>query len=135
VLDPEGFPFRPGFNLPPYNLGTYDTIASYKGGRFGRAPHFSLGYKYDLIKPRTPHTVNAKYVQRDGQAEVSALTVEGKKVKIEIHIAKQKSEIIVTEVDTGKKYSESISEEFIAGRASIINLSGFYGFCIIEKAK
>ena len=45
VNDPFGFPFRPRFNEPPYSMGNYDTIATYKGGRYGRATSFSLGYK------------------------------------------------------------------------------------------
>ncbi len=32
-----GYPLEPVFNAPPYNLGSYDTIATYKGGKFGRA--------------------------------------------------------------------------------------------------
>lgn len=35
------FPLEPGFNTPPYSLGTYDTIAS----RFGKAEYFSLGWR------------------------------------------------------------------------------------------
>lgn len=38
------FPYRPPFNKLPYNLGTYNTIATYKGGKYGRAKSFSLGF-------------------------------------------------------------------------------------------
>ena len=34
---------RPSFNEGPFELGTYDSIATYKGGRFGRAHSFSVG--------------------------------------------------------------------------------------------
>lgn len=39
-----GYPVEPLFNAPPYNLGSFDTIATYKGGKFGRAKSFSLGW-------------------------------------------------------------------------------------------
>lgn len=39
-----GYPIEPLFNAPPYNLGSYDTIATNKGGRFGHAKSFSLGW-------------------------------------------------------------------------------------------
>jgi energy-coupling factor transporter ATP-binding protein EcfA2 len=39
------FPLNPEFNQPPYSLGNFQTIATYKGGKNGRAPIFSLGFK------------------------------------------------------------------------------------------
>ena len=39
-----GFPLNPGFNVPPYSLGTFDTIATYKAGRYGRDDSFSIGF-------------------------------------------------------------------------------------------
>lgn len=46
ILDPVRFPTRPAFNEPPYSLGTFDTIATYKGGRYGRATQFCIGFTY-----------------------------------------------------------------------------------------
>jgi len=44
VLDGSRFPFNLGFNDPPYNLGTFDTIATYRGGKYGRDDLFSIGF-------------------------------------------------------------------------------------------
>jgi hypothetical protein len=44
VSDPIGFPLNPEFNVPPYNLGSYDTIATYRGRNEGRSKSFSLGW-------------------------------------------------------------------------------------------
>jgi energy-coupling factor transporter ATP-binding protein EcfA2 len=44
VFDAIRFPGNPGFNEPPYNLGTFDTIATHKGGRYGRDDYFCLGF-------------------------------------------------------------------------------------------
>ena len=43
----RGFPNKPGFNEPPYSLGNFDSIATYKGGRHGRADCFSIGVSSD----------------------------------------------------------------------------------------
>src|SRR5215467_4481551 len=40
--DAAYFPFRPRFNEPPYGLGSFDTIASFKGT--ASAPFFSIGF-------------------------------------------------------------------------------------------
>lgn len=43
ALHPE-FPFGDNlFNRPPFELGSFDTIATYKGGKYGRADHFTIG--------------------------------------------------------------------------------------------
>ena len=36
----------PDFNEPPFNLGSYDEIANYRGGRAGRAKSFAVGQKF-----------------------------------------------------------------------------------------
>lgn len=46
VTSRSTFPLEPGFNAPPYSLGTYDTIAS----RFGKAEFFSLGWEETATK-------------------------------------------------------------------------------------
>ena len=45
VSDSVSFPSVASFNKAPYDLGTFDTIATYKGGRGGRAKEFSVGYE------------------------------------------------------------------------------------------
>jgi len=47
VFDGGQFPGNPPFNVPPYNLGTFDTIATYKGGKYGRDDAFTIGFSQD----------------------------------------------------------------------------------------
>ena len=47
VFNSQRFPGNPGFNEPPYNLGTFDTIATFKAGKYGRANNFSMGFRTD----------------------------------------------------------------------------------------
>jgi len=76
-ISSPSFPsLRPDFNTPPYDLGTYDSIATYKGGRYGRADHFVVGFKADEGSSRSATYVNAKgqpqlqsYMQKDKDEE------------------------------------------------------------------
>jgi hypothetical protein len=47
LSQPEFVSIRPSFNIPPFDLGTYDSIATFKGGRYGRADSFSVGFTED----------------------------------------------------------------------------------------
>lgn len=76
ILDPLGFPFAPGFNRPPYSLGNYDTIATYKGGKYGRAKTFSLGFAEEDGEGRS--SVQATFGSRHGRPEVRRLAVTSK---------------------------------------------------------
>lgn len=49
------------FDEPPFRMGAYEQIASYRGGRAGRAKSFSVGVKVG------GHSVSATYVPRNGQ--------------------------------------------------------------------
>lgn len=53
------------FNEPPFLLGAYDQIASYRGGRAGRAKSFSIAVTVD----DDPHTgsIRAEFLPRAGQ--------------------------------------------------------------------
>ena len=61
VFNMARFPSNPGFNEPPYNLGTFDTIATFKGGKYGRAPEFSMGFETDESEEEGAWNVVASY--------------------------------------------------------------------------
>jgi energy-coupling factor transporter ATP-binding protein EcfA2 len=58
---------RPTFNVPPYDLGSFDDIASFLGGRGGRAPTFSIGLKRATDDARVIST----FVGEQGQPTLS----------------------------------------------------------------
>jgi energy-coupling factor transporter ATP-binding protein EcfA2 len=78
ICDPEAYPFRPGFNVPPYNLGNYETIATYRGGRAGRAKSFTLGYSLPQKSSRREMAthVEATYKSSEGEPVLSQLLAE-----------------------------------------------------------
>jgi energy-coupling factor transporter ATP-binding protein EcfA2 len=75
VCDPVGFPMQPSFNEPPYSLGGFDTIATYKGGRAGRRPFFSLGYTENPDDENNASTVLANYWGFEGRVVLWSLKI------------------------------------------------------------
>jgi hypothetical protein len=61
ILDALRFPGNPGFNQAPYNLGTFDTIATHKGGRYGRDDTFTIGFSDDRPQRQVLATYRSDY--------------------------------------------------------------------------
>lgn len=76
LCDAESYPLQPNFNKPPYNFGNYATIATYKGGRFGRAKDFTLGYRRAEPSKKALTSVEATYRSYRGQVQLHILTAE-----------------------------------------------------------
>lgn len=75
VCDPVGFPMQLSFNEPPYSLGGFDTIATYKGGRAGRRALFAVGYRQEFNNENTAVTVLADYWGFQGRVELWGLKI------------------------------------------------------------
>lgn len=92
-----GFPLRPRFNEPPYNLGNYDTIATYKGGRYGRATQFSLGYRggAEPTMPQSATEIVATYKDKQGAVEISSVTARNGFLSATLTFATKGAKILV----------------------------------------
>lgn len=74
ILDPVRFPLSPGFNESPYNLGTFDTIATFKGGRYGRAREFSIGFDWGNGSRPQPRKVEATFRSDVGNVVLAGIS-------------------------------------------------------------
>jgi AAA ATPase-like protein/uncharacterized protein DUF3696 len=82
----RSFPaFRPVFNNPPFDLGSYDSIATFKGGKFGRAQTFSIGFETESEKPDVH--VRAIYSSHLGQPQLSTLQVQSKRTSLLLEVS------------------------------------------------
>lgn len=108
LFDPEGFPFQPAFNRPPYSLGSYDTIACYKGGKYGRAKHFSLGYKSDDRGGLAPATVEATYTYQEGHPGISRVLIVRGTQQVEFNLRKDENDVWRGQVRYQKGKKESV---------------------------
>lgn len=90
VLDQVNFPVAPGFNDPPYSLGTYETIATITPGKRKSASTFSIGFRHeqheDGIKSDLREAL-ATYESRRGAPALQRLIVETLKGKLEIDLS------------------------------------------------
>jgi AAA ATPase domain len=92
VQGPEFPSTRPTFNDPPFDLGTFDSIATYKGGRYGRADYFSVGFEEQGAS--NGRKLVATYGSYRGQPQLTKLSASGAagqiliSVDLETHAAK-----------------------------------------------
>jgi energy-coupling factor transporter ATP-binding protein EcfA2 len=77
IFGPAGFPMRPRFNEPPYNLGGFETIVSQKRRGNGRGGHFSIGFAQSLWRGQDVTHVLASYKRANGRTELSEFSLKG----------------------------------------------------------
>jgi len=128
-----GFPsFKPSFNVPPFDLGTYDSIATYKGGRYGRADSFSLGYE-DAEKKRIKRMV-ATYISSMGQPQLSTVEIRwaGTRLFLEMESESMKGKVTI-------KGPEGVAEEHtipfrpLTGRPESVPFSYFVQYLLFQS--
>src|SRR6266704_2552184 len=80
-----GFPStRPAFNIPPFDLGTFDSIATYKRGKYGRADSFSVGF--DEKHGSNGRKLIATYGSYRGQPQLVRVSATGAGGEVAISI-------------------------------------------------
>lgn len=98
VNDPVGFPLYPGFNEAPYNLGGYDTIATFKGGAYGRAKHFRLGA--EIGKNTSAHVKYlATYKNLDGRPDLNQFLLQRGEASLDVAFEKQPNSKIIAKLE------------------------------------
>lgn len=75
VQDPAFPSTRPAFNIPPFDLGTFDSIATYKRGKYGRADSFSVGV--DEKQGSNGRKLIATYGSYRGQPQLVRVSATG----------------------------------------------------------
>lgn len=77
------FPGNPSlFNSPPFDLGSYDTIASYRGGKAGRAESFEI--QIDNSTSKTKSKISASFGEYLGGIRPVKVVIEEGDVQVEI---------------------------------------------------
>jgi hypothetical protein len=89
ALHDELFPIDPAFDAAPYALGSYDTIATYKGGRYGRAKTFGIGYETSSEEDGPARRVHATYESDNGRVALANLSIRTEERSLELDIARR----------------------------------------------
>lgn len=98
-------------NVPPYDFGSYDTIASNRGGRYGRSKSFSLGYSTGKPGEATFKYLKATYAEHHGQPKLRGL--EGKTSSIRASFDIETNQVTV-KLEFVKKDQEPLTYSFSA---------------------
>ncbi|MEZ5414867.1 MAG: AAA family ATPase [Opitutaceae bacterium] len=77
------FPISPTFNEAPFLLGNYENIATYKGGKYGRANSFKIGY-VDQTRRSGEMELVGSYVNDRGTPILKSISVKTKKAEFEV---------------------------------------------------
>jgi len=90
LSQPEFPSVRPTFNVPPFDLGTFDSIATFKGGRYGRADSFAVGFETEKRQ------ITATYISYKGQPQLSSYLAKGRLGEVSLDVANEPSSVRVT---------------------------------------
>jgi len=83
LSDTTSFPGKLAVNKEPHDLGTYRTIATFKGGKFGRAKTFSIGFCNNPdIGESDLREVLATYKEDRGNSALAEFQIETEYAKL-----------------------------------------------------
>jgi len=100
-----GFPStRPTFNIPPFDLGTFDSIATYKRGKYGRADSFSVGF--DEKNGSRSRKLIASYGNYRGQPQLIRLSASGAAGELVISVDPESHSAKLSVSSTGSETRE-----------------------------
>lgn len=103
------FPIDPPFDAAPYSLGSYDTIATYKGGRYGRAKTFGVGYQTSTPGDGPKRRVYATFESVNGRVSLASAEIrddDDRSLRISIVAHTTRGEQAVIAVSNGAKVTE-----------------------------
>jgi energy-coupling factor transporter ATP-binding protein EcfA2 len=115
---------RSSFSEPPYDLGSFDSIATYKGGRFGRAENFAVGYSYTRKKSETIRKVLATFKENHGQPSLCHVQIQNGKSQLNIKF-EEKRAIVDVILHTKKGELQKTFEGEIGFALENLNISLF----------
>ncbi|MBF0527060.1 MAG: DUF3696 domain-containing protein [Deltaproteobacteria bacterium] len=98
IKHPRFLTTRPPFNLPPFDWGGYESIASYRGGKYGRAKSFSVGYTH-LTSNRNEKVV-ATFFGENGQARLSEVMFESVNGAVKVETTDEQHGVRVTALNS-----------------------------------
>jgi predicted ATPase len=134
------FPFGLDFNKDPFMLGAYEQIASFAGGRRGRAKYFRIGFeKHHVFKTsRVNIRIMANFVPKRGLPSIEEFIVSDRLHKIETKrtqdAEKGKMQVITTSNGIIVNQTELDAANFIWPIAVLNNFSKYLSEKIDEES-
>lgn len=85
------------FNQAPFEMGGFDTIATYKGGKYGRAETFSIGLEWNRRNSSSSHSMFVTFESNRGMPTVRELEVSMDDVSVKVTSADNKVQLHITQ--------------------------------------
>jgi predicted ATPase len=90
---------RIDFNEDPFNLGSFEQIATYRGGKAGRAKEFFVGAEFDLRKNRNSNklkkiSIQGTFIQDSGKPILSNWLFQSSDYRLEIKFGDSDKDVI-----------------------------------------
>jgi len=116
ALKMEAFKPRPSFNEPPYDMGSFDTIATSRVRKGGRSKSFAVGFsEEDEGRNESPKFLKilGTFVEKSGQPSLKSLSFETKEGKACVKLEEKKISTDLSFSNGGgrNKYSFSFEKE------------------------
>jgi hypothetical protein len=89
VSKPDFPLMRPSFNEEPFDLGSFDSIATFKGGRYGRADSFSVGLSVGDRSQGSYSRILATYGSYKGQPLLTKFVSAVKDLDLTLEVGQQ----------------------------------------------
>lgn len=90
LFERDRFPLRPSFNEPPFNLGNFETIATYKGGKYGRDESFTIGFSSGTEGEQNYCEIKGTYVRDRGKPALCRLYAKSSLGSIDLEVTSHK---------------------------------------------
>lgn len=127
------------FNEEPFTLGLYDQIASYRGGKAGRAKGFTIGIHAEIEKSRKDQnglvnvTVKGNFVSEGGKPVLSNWEFISEEYQAEITFESQKRLKVLLTTPSGKYDIDENEIPFLPFSFGIMELFSYFRFAFREK--
>jgi energy-coupling factor transporter ATP-binding protein EcfA2 len=84
----EGFPdFKFFMHSPPFDYGGYDTLATNRGGKYGRSSSFSLGFTVEPTENRIARSMKVTFSDDHGQPRMTVIEGDSRSARLDCAIA------------------------------------------------
>jgi len=130
------------FNKDPFLLGAYDHIASYRGGRGGRAKHFTIGAQVSPssdLKRRFPRSladeilVTGRFVRKEAQPKLTAWSLDAGSFRVDIRLGEEeKPPIYSVQTPSG---TANVSDIRLFEPIRIPDLMAFLRYALSQKTR
>ena len=129
------FPFSAGFNTSPYELGSYENIATRKPQSGSLANSFKIGFKAVRSEKGGERTSIATYIGRHGRAELSEFTITAPSYIIKVENQKRNALVSIENFNDKNTNTNKLEFKLTLSSHQLMNRNLFMSMLLVEMVK